>query len=68
MSKRKKTAPLFLFLEGHMHLYPSVHFHAKDLLKQYFKMKLNELETKYTDSLIFNFEPIIYPQRSIMPL
>ena len=39
MSKHKKTVPLLLVLKGQMHLYLSVyfHFHATDLLKQYFK-------------------------------
>ena len=39
LSKYKKTVPLFTFLEGQMHLYPSVyfHFHATDLLTQYLK-------------------------------
>ena len=65
---------LFLFLEGQMHqiLYPYVyiHFHATESLKQYLKMKLNTLLTKYidTDILIFNFAHINYPQRCIMSL
>ena len=35
--KHKKISPLFLFLEGQNHMYPSVnfHFHAAYLLKQY---------------------------------
>ena len=35
----RKTAPLFVFLKGQMHLHPSVYFHlhATDLLKQYLK-------------------------------
>ena len=32
------TVPLFLFVEGHMHLYPFIiKFQATDLLKQYLK-------------------------------
>ena len=37
MSKYKKTAPLFLYFEGHMHLYPCVYlyFYATIVMKQY---------------------------------
>ena len=48
MSKYKKAASLFLFLEDQMHHFPSVYFHATDLLK------LNTLVEKYTEILIFN--------------
>ena len=46
MSKHKKTAPLFLFLEGQMHLYPSVHFlfSCYRFVETIFKMKLNMLQ------------------------
>ena len=52
MSIGKKTAPLFIFLKGQMHLYPSVYFHATDL-------KVNTLVTKFTDIFIFNFSHVI---------
>ena len=71
MTKHKKTDPLFLFLEGQMHLSHSVYF---DFFSCYrfdetiFKLKLNTHFTKYTDILIFNFGHIIYTQRCIMPL
>ena len=46
MSPHKKTVPLFLFLDSHMHLYPSVNFHTTERI---FKMKLGRLVTKCTN-------------------
>ena len=64
MSKHKKTVPLFIFLQGHMSLYPSVyfHFHATVLLvllKQYllqhtdiFQLRTYHLSTEMHDATL----------------
>ena len=61
---KPKTAPLFfLFLEGQVHLYPSVyfHFHVTDLfVETVFKMYPNTLVTKNTNILNFNSTCVIY--------
>ena len=56
MSKHKKTALLFLFLEGQIYLYPSVdfHFHATELLKQHLKIN------RYKIFRYFNFQLCAY--------
>ena len=64
ISKHKKDAPL-IFVPVYVCWFLS--FHATDSLKQYLKMKLNTLVTKYTYILIFHFAHIIYPQWCIMP-
>ena len=59
--KLKNTAPLFLFLEGQMHLCPSLYFHFScyGFIETIFNMKLYTLDTKYTDILIVNVSFIL---------
>ena len=66
MSKHKTNAPLFLYFEGQNNLYPS--FSCCRNVEIIFKIKLNTLFTKYTDTLISNFAHIIYLQWCIMQI
>ena len=70
MSKCKKTAPLFLYFEGQMHLYLSVslYFYAFLFVETIFNVDICTLVTKYRVILNFNFSHTIYPQWRIMPL
>ena len=60
LSKYKKTAPLYFLKAIHVHQIKSVYFYfyAKFFVAK-FKMKLNTLVTKYTDTLSFNFADTI---------
>ena len=64
----KKKATLFLYFEGHMHLYRCVYlyFYATIVMKQY--LITCTLVTKYTVVFNFSFSHSIYPQLCIVPL
>ena len=67
ISKHEKTAPDFLFIEGQMHLYPSVliSFLCYKFVETLFKMQLNTV-TLYKIYIYFNSQ--LCTQQCIMPL
>ena len=63
MSTYKKTAPLFLYFQGQMHLFPCVYLYFHETI---FTNILCTFITKYTLILNFNFSNTIYPQLRIV--